>query len=123
MLTRIGRGTAGIVTGSGALFCMQGVTIPPCPMGPTQLTTALCTMGNSLVPLIKGSKQEVATASFSQYPRGYVPPGNTGTRASAVDQVLVKNTPSPSACLDHKCTMGYSVVTKLAGTEYRYTEW
>ena len=109
---------------------MQGVTIPPCPTGPAQLTTPLCTMGNSLVPLLKGSKEEVAAASFSQYPRGYVPPdtsSNSATHALAGEmiksQVAEQYSPSPSACLDHRCTMGYSVVTKLAGTEYRYTEW
>ena len=98
---------------------MQGVTIPPCPMGPAQLTTPLCTMGNSLVPLLKGTKEEVAAASFSQYPRGYVPPdtsSNSVTHALAGEmiksQVAEEYSPSPSACLDHRCTMGYSVVTK-----------
>ena len=110
--------------------CMQGVKIPPCPTGPAQLTTPLCTMGNSLVPLLQGTKEEVATASFSQYPRGYVPLDSSSkviARALAGEmmksQVSEEYSPSPSACLDHRCTMGYSVVTKLAGTEYRYTEW
>ena len=84
-------------------------------------------MGNSLVPLIQGTKQEVAAASFSQYPRPYVPPdSNSSARALEYGDQLTaeeKYSPSPSACLDHKCTMGYSVVTKLDDTEYRYTEW
>jgi hypothetical protein len=102
-----------------------GVTIPPCPMGAAQLTTALCTMGNSLAPLIRGTKQEVAVASFSQYPRGYQPPHSDsgGSDAEALGDEASKYTPNPSPCLDHKCTMGYSVITKLGGTEYRYTEW
>ncbi len=82
-------------------------------------------MGNSLAPLLQGTKKEVAVASFSQYPRGYVPPGSDGAPLeSNVASTSEENySPSASACLSSKCTMGYSIITVLAGTEYRYTEW
>ena len=76
--------------------------------------------GNSLAPLIHGTKKEIAVASFSQYPRGYVGSPDSGSALSAAEE---KYSPQPSACLSHKCTMGYSIITILAGTEYRYTEW
>ena len=104
-----------------------GVTIPPCPSGPSQLTTALCTMGKSLAPIVHGTSREVAVASFSQYPRYYVPPNASSASVHAAqvaqDNGRLSAGKSVSACLNGNCTMGYSVITFLHGTEYRYTEW
>jgi len=95
----------------------MGVALPRCPDGTAQLDTKLCTMGKSLVPLMHSllpgrngrpsdplRPSEVSNASFMQYPR----------RSEMVKR---------STCLDKPCIMGYSIVTKLAGDEYRYTEW
>eukprot|EP00052_Salpingoeca_macrocollata_P019689 m.163765 g.163765 ORF g.163765 m.163765 type:complete len:594 (+) comp21042_c0_seq1:28-1809(+) len=69
-------------------------------------------------------------ASFSQYPRGYqkaeqsaettdvAAPASASSTAAAAS---FSETASP--CLYTHCTMGYSVVTRIAGHEYRYTEW
>ena len=87
----------------------MGYTLPRCPAGPAQLSTALCTMGKSLVPLMHGGAAP-ANSSYMQYPRDA--------------QMMTRST-----CLDGPCVMGYSVVTRLGGaglasaTEYRYTEW
>ena len=41
-----------------------GYTLPRCPDGPPQLTTALCTMGSSLVPLMHGRAVRGPLARF-----------------------------------------------------------
>jgi len=48
-----------------------GESLPPCPSGAAQLKTALCTMGKSLVPLMKGAKT-VAAASFFQCAKPHI---------------------------------------------------
>ena len=55
----------------------------------------------------------------------FSPPGSDGAPLdSNVASTSEENySPSASACLSSKCTMGYSIITVLAGTEYRYTEW
>lgn len=96
-----------------------GVIIPKCPSGPAMLTTALCTMGNSLVPILHDPAATVANASFSQYPRGYQQPN--GVVEQMLDEII--GAPSTSNCILTRCTMGYTMVTKIDGKEYRYTEW
>ena len=82
-----------------------GITVPPCPRGEAILTTGLCTMGTSLVPLMHDPMVPVRNASFSQYPRQDY------------------NKSGVSTCLTKKCVMGYSIVTTLNNMEYRYTEY
>ena len=96
-----------------------GVIIPKCPAGEAMLSTALCTMGNSLVPILHNPKAVVAAASFSQYPRGYQRPDGVVEAEGGTDS----GSPSTSQCILTHCTMGYTMVTTLGGKEYRYTEW
>ena len=96
-----------------------GVIIPKCPAGEAMLSTALCTMGNSLVPILHDPKAVVAAASFSQYPRGYQRPDGVVEAEGGTDS----GSPSTSQCILTHCTMGYTMVTTLGGKEYRYTEW
>ena len=58
-------------------------------------------------------------ASFSQYPRGYQQPN--GVVEQMLDEII--GAPSTSNCTLTRCTMGYTMVTKIDGKEYRYTEW
>lgn len=73
--------------------------------------------GQSLVPLIDGSAKALANASFSQYPRG------TQNDAVTSGHSFFAGGDGASPCLSKKCTMGYSMITKLNDKEYRYTEW
>ena len=99
-----------------------GVTLPACPEGQAILNTDLCTMGRSLLPLIKGDVPSVNNASFSQYPRGY---GHKEEEEEEDEgrRSMVSSTPSASACLSSKCVMGYSMATRVNGHQWRYTEW
>ena len=94
----------------------MGVTVPPCPEGKAILNTSWCTMGRSLAPLFHDPTAGVNQASFSQYPRGKWHSSSAGTPPEG-------SSPSPSICLHDACVMGYTLVTRLAGQEYRYTEW
>jgi iduronate 2-sulfatase len=116
-----------------------GITLKPCPKGDASLAVALCTEGSSLVPLMRTPQTPVKTAAFSQYPRGYQ---RTPSRTNRLDNILDHmytttgsdlfggelSTPSTSPCIMDReatpgCTMGYTIVTRLEGSEYRYTEW
>uniref|UniRef100_A0A7S3C5C5 Sulfatase N-terminal domain-containing protein n=1 Tax=Haptolina ericina TaxID=156174 RepID=A0A7S3C5C5_9EUKA len=109
----------------------MGVIVPPCPRGVgASRKVKLCTHGTSLLPLISDPTTEVKLAAYSQYPRGYVKPGEKDHYLDELDpfgpissQISSGSTPSPSACLTKHCTMGYSMLTRVNGTEYRYTEW
>lgn len=83
---------------------------------------ALCTEGTSLVPLMSDPKKAVKPAAYSQYPRGYQ---KDNGELEEVEELGVEGHPTTSNCIkkDGKCTMGYSVVTHVSGTEYRYTRW
>jgi len=89
----------------------MGVKVPPCPDGEAMQAVNLCTMGHSVLEIIRGNNSGF-DAGFSQYSRPYVPPGETP------DQNISWCNPMEGAC-----TMGYSMVTSLNGTEYRYAEW
>jgi hypothetical protein len=116
---------------------MPGVTVPPCPADTKQARHKwLCTQGTSLLPLIDDPDTPVRMAAYSQYPRGYVRPGEEhlfrATEAASSSSSAAADTeasagatghPSASACLTRHCTMGYSMLTVHQGTEYRYTEW
>lgn len=103
-----------------------GEQMPKCPAGKAMQDVQFCTMGSSLVPLIKDPQSIVEPAAFSQYPRGN--PHDDSLEA----------TPSTSACLEKgfvylrcssgahtclSCYMGYSLITVIDNNEYRYTEW
>ena len=91
-----------------------GHTVPPCPLGASAFTTAECTEGVSLVPLMRDPTAAVKNASFSQFPRPYS--GAAATASWSAGAV--------SPCLTKNCTMGYTLVTKaVGGAELRYTEW
>lgn len=116
-----------------------GIILKPCPKGDASLAVALCTEGSSLVPLMRNPKLPVKTAAFSQYPRGYQrSSGRANGVGRAPDHMYTTagsdlfggemSTPSTSPCIMDReatpgCTMGYTVVTRLEGSEYRYTEW
>merc|ERR1719174_2208716 len=51
-----------------------GIKLDHCPPGDKSFSVALCSEGSSLVPLMHDSSKPVKSASFSQYPRGYVKP-------------------------------------------------
>jgi len=89
--------------------------MPACPK--RSCNVKFCTQGVSLLPHIKDHSVAIKTAAFSQYPRC---PGTCSKRSKALKPPL-KHFQSP--CLRTQCTMGYSVVTKVHGKEYRYTEW
>jgi len=99
-----------------------GVKLDQCPSGDASFNVALCTEGSSLVPLMRDPSTPVKTASFSQYPRGYQKPGSKFSEFHDLES----SQPSMSACITESgngCTMGYTLVTTVAGHEYRYTEW
>merc|ERR1712178_188167 len=106
-----------------------GIKLDACPSGDASFRVPLCTEGSSLVPLMKDPSKPVKTASFSQYPRGYVRPGATDSEEEGfLDSSMFlasAEKPSESPCIqkDKHCTMGYTLVTKVDGHEYRYTEW
>ena len=112
-----------------------GAELPRCPAGVALLETPLCTMGYSLVPLMRDPTATVAAAAFSQYPRGYCerieannsnpncrPYNSSAPPPPPTDIVGETWQASPSPCFD-KCTMGYTLVAALGGREWRYTEW
>ena len=102
---------------------MPGVTVPVCPRDNKQARYKwLCTQGTSLLPLIDDPNTPLRKAAYSQYPRGYVKPGEEHLFQARL-ALVVDDTPSPSACLSKRCTMGYSMLTIFEGVEYRYTEW
>jgi len=111
----------------------MGVTVPSCPPGAAaSRKVRLCTHGTSLLPLVSDPTAAVKPAAYSQYPRGYVKPGHKGLATTDTEGPLVEEdededavdaAPSPSVCLTKHCTMGYSMLTHVNRTEYRYTEW
>jgi iduronate 2-sulfatase len=104
-----------------ALAAMQ-ITVPPCPTNAADARSVkLCTHGVSLLPLITDPTTPVKPAAYSQYPRGYVTPGKESQ--GMVDVLANVGVAGPSNCLTKHCTMGYSMLTVVNGTEYRYTEW
>ena len=82
---------------------------------------------------MKNPHKPVKLAAFSQYPRGYQQsPPDDGSAVSAaytaIGADLFGGTPTTSQCImegpdKRGCTMGYTVVTRVDGCEYRYTEW
>lgn len=92
----------------------MGETVPTCPRKFDTGDVLLCTEGKSLRPLLEDPKStNFSVAAFSTYNRGFQQPGvgSTGTP------------PTMSSCIHHKCTMGYTMVTRIDGHEIRYTEW
>lgn len=84
-------------------------SVSACQSGKKQSSETLCVMGKSLHPIVNGVSSEFE-AAFAQFASG-------NDRGTASDS-------RASTCLDGgKCVMGYSVVSKVEGTEYRYTEW
>ena len=108
-----------------------GVAIPVCPKGDASFGVALCTEGSSLVPMMKDPSTPVKLASFSQYPRGYVPPSSSEEEErrrypATTEEASLDLFASTSNCIKDGgkgCTMGYTVATRVDGCEYRYTEW
>lgn len=98
-----------------------GIKLESCPPGDQSFKVPLCTEGSSLVPLMQNPSKPIKIASFSQYPRGYVQPGNDF--AEEVFDLESGAGMSPCITKGKYCTMGYSLVTNLDGSEYRYTEW
>lgn len=91
-----------------------GLNVPQCGSAAASFATAECTEGTSLVPLLTNSKTPIKNASFSQYPRPIT--GASATASWSAGAV--------SPCLIQNCTMGYTMVTTVAGFgEIRYTEW
>ena len=75
---------------------LSGLAVPgPCPVAGADLVTA-CTDGVSLKPLWASPAAELHPAALSLYPR------------PSMNQIQ---------------SMGYSMVIRVAGAEYRYTEW
>jgi len=124
----------------------MGVSVPQCPAGPTQLTTALCTMGKSLVPLLNrqlaAAAATVATTLATSNSSAALLSTNDDVdvsyNASYMQYPREAQMMQRSTCLDKPCVMGYSIVTRIqsrntadagAGAaariarEYRYTEW
>ena len=102
---------------------MPDVVLPACPTNAAEARTVqLCTHGVSLMPLIQDPTTPIKPAAYSQYPRGYVRPGTESTGMEELKS-LTYGVSNPSRCLAHKCTMGYSMLTFMNSTEYRYTEW
>ena len=93
----------------------------PCPANAADARrVALCTHGVNLLPLVTDPTTPVKPAAYSQYPRGYVKPGE---ESQGMVDLLANVAVGPSSCLTTHCTMGYSMLTFVNGTEYRYTEW
>jgi iduronate 2-sulfatase len=107
----------------------MGLAVPACPKDAhAARNVTLCTHGVSLLPLISHPDTPVKPAAYSQYPRGYVKPGDEASGMVELDWLSSDEddesvAPSPSMCLTRHCTMGYSMLTTVNGTEYRYTEW
>lgn len=102
------------------------ITLAPCPAGDKSFHVPLCTEGTSLVPLMKDPTTPVKAASFSQYPRGYQPHEAAGAAGDLFAPSRYLGKPSTSPCImegGRGCTMGYTLVTRVDGAEYRYTEW
>jgi len=99
-----------------------GETLQACPPGNESFKVLTCTEGTSLIPLVTAPNTAIKNAAFSQYPRGYVKPGEENN-PDILD--LLAGSPSMSNCIKpgKHCTMGYTMVTKHNEIEYRYTEW
>ena len=103
---------------------MPGVVVPECPSDANKARQIqLCTHGTSLMPLIDEPNTPIKRAAYSQYPRGYVKPGHEDRWLAEAHHDMNNIGVGPSACLSRKCTMGYSMLTHVANSEYRYTEW
>jgi iduronate 2-sulfatase len=98
-----------------------GIKLDTCPLGDESFDVAVCSEGSSLLPLMTNPSKQIKSASFSQYPRGYVKPNSAAGDTSV--GVQEKGTTSPCIIENTPCTMGYTLVTKIGGHEYRYTEW
>ena len=105
---------------------MPDVKVPACPTDAAEARNVqLCTHGVSLLPLINNPKQSLKPAAYSQYPRGYVKPGDENKAMQELESLSPSplSKANPSECLSKHCTMGYSMLTFHEQTEYRYTEW
>ena len=121
-----------------------GEAVPICPANSTGII--LCTEGVSLVPVFAAHQAGVdgggsisggivKPMSFSQYSRKECDRYPHEPSRQALGQCWAKDTelrqspaalafhPMASACLSRNCTMGYSVLTVVKGSEVRYTEW
>eukprot|EP00943_MAST-04B_sp_MAST-4B-sp1_P002171 g2171.t1 len=103
---------------------MPDVHVQKCPSNANEAREVqLCTHGVSLMPLINDPNTPIKKAAYSQYPRGYVRPGEEARGMSEIIESSSKFNTSPSKCLTTHCTMGYSLLTNFENVEYRYTEW
>jgi hypothetical protein len=101
------------------------VTVPRCPAGPAQLTTALCTMGKSLAPLIQLLATSTDVIASGGEPAAAAALASVSANASYMQYPREASMMSRSTCLDAPCVMGYSIVTRIGNpqVEYRFTEW
>eukprot|EP01060_Flectonema_neradi_P011255 TRINITY_DN18357_c0_g1_i1.p1 TRINITY_DN18357_c0_g1~~TRINITY_DN18357_c0_g1_i1.p1 ORF type:complete len:538 (+),score=109.66 TRINITY_DN18357_c0_g1_i1:54-1667(+) len=95
-----------------------GEQLQVCPSGNASFGVPTCTEGTSVVPLAVNPNANFKEAAYSQYPRGYVK-----TMAELLSQDLGSSTTSPCIMENKNCTMGYSVISIVNETEYRYTKW
>ena len=89
--------------------------MPACQPGKATITTT-CTEGVSLRPLLASPNSPVKQASYSVFDRG-IP--HNGTRHD--EETLLGAT--ISNCLLKQCAMGYTMLTRVGGSTFRYTEW
>jgi len=102
-----------------------------CPANSSHVKT--CVEGVSLVPLIKNPTAPVKEAALSVYNRGWGGPAEEEEEHIRATQGLREDDTSVefpfSTCLTggnrrgQGCTMGYSLLTRYQGHEYRYNEW